>query len=266
MCKHDNNNILSARNSGIRMPQLMTANLEFIDEAPGVFAPPSSSCELVTQSVNFDGVSYKVRAYEPDSFIISIDDPFWISTSDHVYLNASYVYGAGMRKWIVERIGAQSDTHIVLVPIPFAGLTRMGLDVSDQVHKFQLGHPIWRQSALSCDPRPGEKAVESAMSDRLRDALHAWIPIAEFIARHAIQLGRHSDRSQFVSMSKGDCTSLAETVIGRALGYEKDVETETPKPRSLRVKEIGIEDLKVSMAAYRYRTAYREAQETYFKD
>lgn len=209
------------------------------------------------------GEAFPVRRFPSQSFVEQAHDPYWIHDKDYIYLNSCFVYDEDVGKWLRQYVGNSSATPIEFVRTTPARLKSLALKLSvTQYEAFRCGAPIWRRSALSIGVERGNKGSRSSVTATLHNALFAWIPLAEMIARHAMQTGREQKGTRFFKMKKGGCSSRAVEIIGRALGYWVDTE----KPFVMSASSIGIKEIKLYLASYQYEAAYKDAQKTYFRE
>ncbi|MDB6148297.1 MAG: hypothetical protein JWO45_1961 [Spartobacteria bacterium] len=225
----------------------------------------------IVKAAPLDGNPQELEAFDPDLFIEQIADPFRISPTDHVYLNANFDFGNDLRAWIRAYITQRFDVHVEFFNVLPEGLSGLGDKVlPEQYAAFYNGQPIWRQSALSSNMGVGERGLRSSLTIKLHDTLHSWLPIAEIMAKHAMQIDGIHEGSKFYGKSKAEHTELAKEVLGRALGRRTGNSRDFNPGRSNSVKQnrAGQDDrfnisalhhnvkrLRLDDASYRYNSA-----------
>lgn len=168
---------------------------EVIQDARIAFNTNPGDVTQIRQIAIVEGSSTDLRTYPIANYIIEVEQPFWISGCDHVYLNPEFAYGTDMIEWIRGLAAGRSD-----VPIQFSMAHLDSLEGAielsrTEVGRYTSGRPIWRRGALSCTPNQG--GPRSTLSATLSDAIHAQLVVAELVSKVAMQLVRKQKGSRF---------------------------------------------------------------------
>jgi hypothetical protein len=226
----------------------------------------------VRRIAHVEGSRHEFGRTNTDAFVGEINDPFWISTADHLYLNAEYDYSEALCDFMTDSIAARTRAEIEAISVTPLGLASIGLPLSAaQIELFRNGRPLWRRSALSCNPGRGEKR-RSMTSNRLRDALLAWLVFCDLVARHAMQVDRTGDDTKFPDQTPEGLTNLTKSILANALGFSEGVEEgksslsandSTAFP--IGFPALGIEKLGLSKSARQPTSAFTDGRTKYFK-
>lgn len=202
------------------------------------------------------GATVDLGPIPAERYLEEMNDPFWINDSDRLYLNSEFEYADNLRNWLARTIALRSRAGIGVIEIGSRELAGLGLRIpAQQMRAFQDGRPIWRRSALSCNPDQGEDA-QSSTSKRLRDALLSWVVFSDLLARHAMQVERKNNQSKFAAKSNAKILQLARLVMARAIGHEGKI----PVPR------LGLSDLLLGSSAHQIDAAHQNGRTKHFNN
>jgi hypothetical protein len=225
----------------------------------------------IRRVVHVEGDVHDYGQIAADTFVGEIKDPFWISTSDHLYLNAEYRYSDDLRELMTERIRANRRAGIEVIEVTALDLISTGLPFSaNQIGLFRNGRPLWRRSALSCRGGKGKKGIFSTTSNQLRDALLAWLVFAELMARHAAQVDLAGEDAKRSTQTPEGLTNLAKGMLANALGYFEGAEEGKSSDKNATVFPIsfpalGIEQLGLEASSKQLESAFTDGRTRYFR-
>jgi hypothetical protein len=224
----------------------------------------------IRRVAHVEGRTHDFGRTAADVFVGEINDPFWISTTDLLYLNAGYDYSDELCHFLVNSITERSHIEIETTSVTPLGLASLGLRLSArQIELFRNGRPLWRRSALSCNPARGEDS-RSATSERLRNALLSWLVFSELLARHAIQVDLTRKDTKFPGRKPDDLSSFTKGILAKPLGFVEGVEEgrhyNARNDRcQISIPGLGIERLGLNKAARQISGAFTDGRTRYFK-
>lgn len=244
--------------------QIYGANGEFIPDAKIVFSIDAVPPAFVNKHLLVDNETIEIGAFPAANYIFEIHDPFWISDTDVIFLNDQFKYSETVRQWIAG-IGGHGDLSPRIQEISVSTLLGLGCKLPQGVIRtFQEGRAIWRRSAHSARTGRGENAVNSAMSSRLHNCLHAWLRWAELLSRRAMQLDRDRRGSPFDGNDDEYLSSLSARTMGHALGYQDgaaEYRADKSSDPNDELYAIGAPDLgaeRLHLKSFRYGSSIKE--------
>lgn len=229
---------------------------EFIPDAKIVFSIDAVPPAFVNQHLLVDNETIEIRTFPAANYIFEIHDPFWISDTDVIFLNDRFKYSETVRQWIVG-IGGHGNLFPRIHDVSVSTLVGLGCKLPQgAVRAFQEGRAIWRRSAHSARTGRGETAVNSAMSSRLHNCLHAWLRWTELLSRRAMQLDRDRGRSPFKLMDDSNLSALSVRTMGHALGYQDGAADPNDELYAIGASDLGARRL--HLKSFRYGSAIKE--------
>jgi hypothetical protein len=227
----------------------------------------------IRRVVHVEGAAHDYDHIAANAFVGEIKDPFLISTSDYLYLNAEYDYSEALRELMVAAIRAKTRTGIEVVEVTALGLTSTGLPFSaNQIGLFRSGRPLWRRSALSCKPGRGKKGKFSTTSNRLRDALLAWLVFAELMARHAAQVDTAGKNARRSNQTPEGLTNLAKSTLANALGFfegtkegASSLSAKNTTPFPITFPALGIEQIRLKASSRQLESSLTDGRTRHFR-
>lgn len=228
------------------------------------------SSQEVQHVAHVQGSEHNFARTAANVFVEEFDDPFWISATDGLYLNIGYEYSDELRCNMTASIAERCQTEMRIVSLTSHSLASLGLRLSArQAELFQNGRPLWRRSALSCNPGRGKNS-RSAITERLSNSLSTWLVFNELVARKAVQVDLTRNDTKFPKLPDDNLSLHIQGFLEPALGISEGLDegqNHNARNKYLRIgaSAIGIERLGLNRTAKKLSGAFIDGRTRHFK-